>query len=233
MPKNWSKKERKTLQEDVGKLHEKALKKPKRKIVPIKSIWIRTSDTFRFVVSEYDRKKLFFLYAFGGMAILFNRAIALNWGNELGFYKILVLGIIASPVLGLLLFNFISGVLYFIGMWLKGSAHFFEIRTVVGYSLIPVISVIFIYFIKVAIFGKDIFLYDFYALETTHLWSNVFLIFRAFEIMLGIITIEILVTGISVIQRFPSWKAFINIFLSVILVIAIILVGTLFLWLMR
>jgi hypothetical protein len=197
-----------------GKMDIKAFK-------PWLTMWIKPKETIKNIIAENPNKHLLLLSTLYGFVSLLGTAQTLSLGEKLSLPIILIACLIIAPIWGFLVFSFASGVLFLTGKWIKGIAHFKEIRTATAWSSVPMVVNLFLWIILLIIFQNDL-LKNFpkgYAFSNSQL--NILFIVFLIQLILSVWSLIIYVNVISQVQNFSIGKSILNLVVSFIIIAAV------------
>ena len=191
-------------------------------------IWTSPRLVFRYINEKQYDKYVTVLLFLSGISATFGRASTNCVGdtmNSLGF--IIGVCIIGGGLLGWVTFYISSALISWTGKWLNGQGNTKSFLRIGSHAMIPSIVALIFLFLKIGIYGIEIFKSDgdIYSAGTL---ANIFFYGASIlELLLGIWTVVLLVIGISEVQKFSIWKSILNMilpgFVVLIPLIAIIL----------
>lgn len=173
---------------------------------PWLSMWIRPRSTLRVILQTNPRYGIFYLAAIYALYNFFYFANYWSVGISTRFYVILTLGIVLSPVLGLIWLYFSSWVLYFTGKWLQGRAPMLHLRTALAWSKIPTVLNLLMWFALILAYPGYVFILDAGGLSS--LFVNII------TLILGIWSFILLIQAIREVQFFTTTRAVLNVALA-------------------
>lgn len=181
------------------------------------------TEAFKFINDyRFDKHVLLLLFV-AGIARTFDRAIGKNMGDNFSLLGVIGFCIIVGGLFGWITYYIYAACISWTGRWFEGKADTQSILRILAYALYPCIFILILLVPQIAIYGNGIFQSD-YGIENTGLINNlVYYGLLLGNVILGIRSFVLSVIGISVVQRFSMWKAFLNLLLPVLLFISIIL----------
>ncbi len=194
----------------------------------LKELLLEPKESTRRVNDDYSRKYINRLFILGGYPVMFNLAIVMQWGRDLGLPSVLFLILITGPVFGFLVYNIATGLLFMTGRIMNGESQYHGVKTALGISLTPTYLLVVLYVILLFVFGKGIFIEDLFTFESNNLTTQLFLIFNMLQIGIIIYTFGVLVMGIAQVQDFPTWKAAVNLLITLFILSIVLYFGSSF-----
>jgi hypothetical protein len=177
--------------------------------------------TFKRIVLSKRKNYVFFLSALVGVWFLFT----VFWGLTMGarfdnMFTLLATGSLAGPVVGVVGVLIDAFLLLVLTKFLGGNATLRNLFAVVSYASVPLIfALIFVYPIKIAIFGQY-----FFDQNPSPMIINaaLYLALLAFDVAAMLWTINLLVRGVSIAAGLPRNK---SIIVGVSLLLAVVAAG--------
>ncbi|KPK32678.1 MAG: hypothetical protein AMS24_03465 [Chlamydiae bacterium SM23_39] len=189
--------------------------KPKN---PWISILTKPKSTIRKIVDFNPNYRLLILSWIYGFYI--TTSIAQNMKfliSKWDLFPIVVLLIILAPIFGYLSFSIFSWFVFKIGKWIDGKGSFKEIRASIAWATVPLIVNVLISIFFISFFKKDFFIGP--AKEYLVKLDMFLLIFIALLIQITTIIwfYVIYFNALAEVQKFSVLKAFLNVFLTIII----------------
>ena len=178
-------------------------------------IWIKPKKVFIYLFSTNPNKYVELLFIVGAVCSALDRS--LEKYQSYFYYSI------ASYIGIFILATLITWGSYYLYVWilkfvgngfLKGTASVSDYKTILAWSLVPAIASILPTLFMMMLYGV-IAVSDSYQPETTTV-SIVFIVVGVLQIILGIWSLCILVTGIKYVQKFTVWKAILNVLIPIV-----------------
>jgi hypothetical protein len=169
------------------------------------SMWNQPRATVRALILSTPSYGVFLLAAMYALQSFFFYA---NWWSltlSEHYRFFLSLGILASPILGILWLYVTTLLFFLIGRLLRGTAPYAHLRTVVGWSLIPYSIPLFMWLILIFISPQDVFIHD------SEGASALFINFIG--VIVATWSLILLIQGIREVQHFSIAKSILNVFL--------------------
>jgi hypothetical protein len=172
-------------------------------------IWLKPTATLTYILKNCPEKYMMILFIIGGTINAIEQAIERSYITEMPLLALLLIAAFAGAVLGWMGYFFYAWVLSWAGNWIGGKAEPSKFRTIIAWSLVPIISsslltlpgTIYVQYNMVFSDNYDIIL------------SVVAIINGLLQIVFGIWSLIITVQGIRIVQNFSQGKAIVNLFL--------------------
>ncbi len=182
----------------------------------LKHIWLFPTNTLQYILRQMPEKHRNLIYMLAGIVNALNRATNQNLGDNQDILLVMVSVVFFGALSGFVTYNISAWLLQKCGEWLGGKASFSEFKTIVAWSLVPVLCGFLLFIVKYIFFGKELFLSE---MEVEKLsYSIGLVVFGILEIVLGLWSVFILIRGVSLIQSFILRKAIYNVFLPLIII---------------
>ncbi|MEF7566128.1 Yip1 family protein [Bacillus infantis] len=187
--------------------HVEALPSEKKKSKrPIISIWTAPRETIRHQMKHSKFGWLFLLAALAGISYFLDSASTGNLADKANASAggIVLIGLFAGPVLGLISWVFFSAVYFGIGKLFGGESTFKEMLYAVAWSNIPIIASLLLWIPDLGIMGDGAFSQY---LSDVNGFGVIIILFTSFlEIVLTVWYAVILVKGVAAAHQFSAWK---------------------------
>ena len=183
----------------------------------LKSIWLRPTDTLNYILENCPEKYVTVLLVLGGINSAIERAVSRSSGDTLNLGAVLAIAIIAGGLFGWISYYIYAWAMSETGRWLDGSAEPKEFRTVIAWSLVPMVVSLSLIVPELMIFGGDLFKSEIPDNSLGIAMSYIF--FGLIEIILGIWSLVIMVKGIAIIQKFGIGYAILNMIIPILILI--------------
>jgi hypothetical protein len=193
---------------------------------PWLSIWTEPKETILAIVRENPAQKFALLSGLYGLPFLLNLAQSISLIDKVSLPAIVIGALILSVFVGMIAITITSWLVLWTGKWLGGTAPYSHIRAAVAWSNVPnFFNVLFwfgmiVYFGGISLSGKFV-QFPFTPPELT----VVTLIFLS-QLALSVWSIVMLVNGLAAVQRYSSWKAFLNLVLALIVALVAVWILT-------
>jgi len=183
-------------------------------------IWTKPRRVFKFIhKNEYD-KHIIKLLILAGITNAFDNISSKSWGDEMSLLGIVALAIIVGGLIGWISYYIYASLISWTGRWLKGTQDTKALIRIFAYSMFPSICGLSLLAIQLLYFKDDIFFSDDFIIDNLNsLDGIVFWGLGIAQLVLGIWSLVLLTIGISEIQKFPIWKAIINLILPIFVII--------------
>lgn len=186
-----------------------------------RNIWLHPTATLRYILRHCPEKYVHALFLLGGAVRGMERAVASDSGEHLNFFLRLGIAVIGGAIGGWIGYHIYVWAMRVTGRWLKGNGSFNQIRTVMAWSLVPIICTIVLYALQFLLFGQDVLTRD---LNFDNIAYSVGLIVMGLiGITLGIWSLVILVKGVALVNGFSAGRAFLNVVLPIVIMIGLVL----------
>ncbi len=106
------------------------------------------------------------------------------------------------------------------GKWIDGTAESDKFRTIIAWALIPSLGSLLLLFPEIFMFQEGLF--KSVPVNNSMFNNTMWFVFGMTELLLGIWSLIILVTGNMLIQNFNVGKAILNLFLPGLVIISVI-----------
>lgn len=179
-------------------------------------IWVKPRSTIRAIIDSDPEKYVLFLAILAGIVRVLDQTSERGYGDILPFAAVLILSVLFGGAAGLISL-FISGAVFrWTGSWFGGRASSKEVRAAVAWSSIPSISMLLIWVLLIAVYGKEMFT----SVTPTIDNSPYILLCSALPSLVLILwAFILLLLTISEVHRFSIWKALGTVAIPVIAVL--------------
>ncbi len=195
------------------------------------TIWYKPRSTIRQILDSNSDRYVAILVGIFGILRALEQASERNMGDTLPLVGTLVLVLLVGPLGGYITVYIFGAVYRWTGSWVGGKANSKEIRTALAWAYVPGILSLFLWIIKLVLFGEEMFTKATPRLDSSILLSIIFLGLLFIDIIISIWTLFLMVKCISEAHRFSAWKGLVTIFLGLLIIavpifaIAVILSG--------
>lgn len=177
---------------------------------PWLTMWSQPRSTIRALIHNKPAYGIYILAAIFALQSFFFYANWWSLGLSTSTYLLLALGVILSPLLGLIWLYFTAFIFYLTGRLLKGAAPASHLRTAIAWSRIPTTITLLMWLILIFTSSDSVFIQ-----EPTSGPSSIFVNLITF--ILGIWSLILLIQSLREIQSFSIGRTLFNIFLAWIL----------------
>ncbi|MFL9834397.1 Yip1 family protein [Chryseobacterium terrae] len=195
-------------------------------------IWTEPRRVFKFINDTQYEKYLYILLFFAGVVRAFDRATSKDMGDNSSLLSILFICIVFGGALGWISYYIYAAFLSWTGKWLNGVGNTSSIFRMMAFAMIPSILGLFFLFLQVAVHGQDYFKNNTDYLESNTVGNIIFWISFAFETLLSLTSLVLMVIGLSEVQKFSIGKAILNFILPILLlvvpIVLIVMIATVF-----
>jgi len=174
---------------------------------PWKTIWLNPKATIRYIVEEQPNKHYILLMVLGGIAHALNYASAMNLGDIISVQEALIMCALLGPLSGFITLSLGGWVLHWISLRLKGQATLHETRLSMAWSWAPVVYLLPLWGIKYILFRNELFTSDKSYLESEPFLNGLYGFFSIVDFLITIISLYILFSALSEVNRFSVWKS--------------------------
>lgn len=180
----------------------------------------RNPDKFFQNINNLERKKeVTILMILEGIMYAFGKAQADFYGDNWELSRIIMFCLIFGVLFGWLFVYVIASMTRWSGEYFGGSASNRQILAVAAYSSIPILFAIIPLSLQIILYGRNAFR-KFSLLEGSDYYIMSTL--GAVQLLLGIVSLGLFVKGVSVVQRFSTWKAMASIVLVPVITFAVV-----------
>jgi hypothetical protein len=186
-------------------------------------IWSSPGKVFKFINdNEYDKYK-WLLFILGGIANGLDRSIQKSSGDTQSLGEILIYSIFGGALFGWISFYIFAGILSLTGKIFKGEGNTSSIARMLSYAYIPTIVAMFVMIPQIVISGTEVFKTDGVIYGEGLVGTILTLATGVIELTLACWTIFLCVVGLAEVQKFPVWKAAINVVIPLAIIVGLIL----------
>jgi hypothetical protein len=127
---------------------------------PAFGIWWHPRRTVRAVLNDDPRRHVFWLFMFAGVGQAFDNASGRNLGDGFSLGALLVICLGVAPLIWVGFYWLLSHLVAWTGSFLGGQAKAEEIRAALAWSSLPIALTVPLWFVLVALTGKELFIAD-------------------------------------------------------------------------
>jgi signal peptidase I len=173
---------------------------------PWVSMWNQPRSTIRAIVHSKPAYGIYYLATVYALQSFFFYANWWSLGLNARYHLLMTLGVIFSPVIGVIWLYFTGLIFYLSGRLLKGTAPSAHLRSVIAWSSIPYSITLLMWLILIFTTPENVFIQD--ADGTSSIFVNLI------SLIVGIWSLVLLVQSIREIQLFSVRRSIFNVVLS-------------------
>jgi hypothetical protein len=189
---------------------------------PWLTIWTQPRSTVAAIVRKNPRYRLWVLSWLHGMPVILHFWQNMTIGTKADLFGTVLIGVLLSFVVGILGITIGSALIFWTGKLIGGQAPFTNVRAAVAWSNVPNIVTVATWILLFAVFKREAF-------NLTPLMAGtpptgqymLVLSVQLVQLIASIWSIVILVKGVAQVQGFSGWKGLLNVFLPILLLIAL------------
>jgi hypothetical protein len=185
-------------------------------------IWTQPRRCFRFINEKQYDKYFWILMILAGISNAFDRAIQRSSGDTQSLGEIIIYSVLGGAIFGWLSFYIFGGILSLVGKMFNGKGNTKSITRILAYANIPAITAMLLLIPQIVVSGAEVFKKNGVVYET--LAGNIaYLAVAVLELTLAGWTIVLCVIGLAEVQKFPVWKAALNLFIPLLVIFGLLL----------
>lgn len=190
---------------------------------PWTRIWTRPRATIRHLVQTDPKRHVAVLAILGGVAQALIQMMDSGAGEELSLPAIFALALTVGPVLGLMALYIGAALLRWSGRWIGGRASGQELRTAVAWANVPMVVVLAAFVLLLPLVGRLPFLDDeALAILPLNVGQAIGMLVLGIAIaVLAVWSFVLLLKGVGEVQGFSAWKAWGNLVLGALPLVAL------------
>ena len=194
---------------------------------PWLKIWVKPRETISEIVSFNPKYRLGILSALYGFPLLLHMAQMLSLGSTVSVAFIAIVSVILAFFVGMIVFAIGSYLLLWTGKWIGGRGDFASIRAAFAWSNVGNVFNSAIWIVLMSYFGSSLF--DPAFASRTFIGNEMTLVLSVFSVQLvvSIWCFVLFLKTLGEVQGFSAWKAFLNLIIASLLVVA---ASILFVW---
>ena len=186
-------------------------------------IWTEPRVVFRFLEDfRYDRYT-YVLLVLAAVVNSLDHAGKNKMGEEHSLMYVLIMTIIFGGTFGAMFYYIYAAIASWMGRWFGGKANTASLLRVFAHAAFPVVLTLVIVMIHIALFGIDLFRGEIVIADYDMTYNVIYWISIIVEISLGIWGICLAVVGVSEVQKISIGAAIGNVFLPVVMIVAVLL----------
>ncbi|MEW4566951.1 Yip1 family protein [Tautonia sp. JC769] len=206
---------------------------------PWKTIWRRPRATIRYLVATDPTRSVMLLAGLNGINSSLSRAVERNAGDVLPLAAILGIALLLGPIGGIIWLYLGGALLRWVSGWFGGRRQAEPIRTVLAWSLVPLLTTMVFWIPQLLLFGQEMFQSEMPRVESDPALLNTMVALGGVEVVailvLGIWSLVIYLHGLGEVEGYSAWKAlgvtilsgfvFVLIALGIVLIIVLLIGG--------
>lgn len=189
---------------------------------PWLKIWTEPRKTIRSIVGTDPKFGFILLCIIYGLPLALNLAQNMDLSTALPMWAIIIAALVVCPFLGMIGISISSWLIQVTGRWIGGKANFLSVRAVVAWSNAPNIVSILVWCVLIGMFGMQIFNKSFSEGHFVGVQAGTLFLVMLVETIVSIWGFVILLVGLSEVQGFSVWRAFANVIIPFVAVVAIL-----------
>ena len=170
---------------------------------PWVSIWTRPRATIQQIVETDLTRHVLVLAALAGVRQALNEMSISQLGDDFGPAGLIVFGLGAGAVAGMVGLYLAAWLFEVIGRRLGGTARTPELRAALAWGGVPLVAALAVVAVEVLLYGQVIFTSEMPSLNE----KPVFVALRVVESVLSIWALVLVLKCVSQVQGFSIWKA--------------------------
>lgn len=173
---------------------------------PWLSIWVHPRRTMAEAVKMEPNRGLFLLSAINGFLLLLNLSQRYAFSSQMGFWGMILLSLVLSPLVGYLYFSVASWFVLLAGKCFRGKATFRQCRAAMAWSCVPLIVNVLSWIIVLVFFQGN--LSAMWQRETLSLGQTYLILFLSLaQVVFGVWSLILFFYNLSEMQGFSVIKA--------------------------
>jgi len=196
------------------------------KFNPWLEIWYRPRTTIRRIVKADPKWGVYILIALAGYDQYLDTATRLAYGDNLGIFGILGLGLLMGPLAGIISFSIFSFIVGFVGRRLGGDAENDDVLAALAWSQAPLLIKLLLRGIQILIYGEELFKSVSPRIEENPILALLLIPFAAMGILIGLWQTILYVLSLAEVNQFSIWRS-----ITTLLIFGVIIVVPLGLYL--
>lgn len=182
-----------------------------------RKIWTEPRATLSYVLANRVDEHVSMFFVLGGITRAVGRAITQYPTNKMGGVLTLILAIVGGSISGMITYTSYAWGMSLIGGWLGGKASSDQLKTVLGWALVPTIATLLLLIpILAALSGEVLGVAGL-------LFGPLAMACALLQLGLGIWSTIILLKGVALVQGFTIGKSLANVLLPGVVLIGLIL----------
>ncbi len=189
-------------------------------MTPWKSIWLEPRKTIRSIVRTNPKAQFWLLSWLYAFPVLLHMAQSLSLGEVFPIALIVLISAGLAAFVGWASLSILAYILLWTGRWIGGDATFLELRAAVAWANVPNVVNIILWVLLTIEFGALLFTTGFSEMEFMGYQLGLVVVVFILQLTVAVWSFIILIKTIAEVQGFSAWKALLNIFMPLILVLA-------------
>lgn len=186
---------------------------------PWLKMWSRPREAIRAIIQYNPSFLLPLLYWVYGFPILLQTAQNLSLGGKFPLLASVIGAAIFAIVVGWIGINVGSALFYWTGKWIGGLGSCKEIRAAVAWSTVPSLLNGVIWIIQLSVFKSFLLTEQFLESQFVGVQMGVVFVTTLAQTILAVWGFIMLLNALAEVQQFSIWKALLNVFLPVIVIL--------------
>lgn len=182
-------------------------------------IWIHPRQVVREGVLLPDKKREWLLIVLFGLTLGLEQASIRELGDSIPFSSILLLSVLLSPILGMIYWFIVSGIAYWIGRSMDGTATWRDMETAVAWAGVPFIMKLILWVPELAFFGEELFQSSMPSLGSNPLLFLFFIVMWLVDLVILIWYVVVLCKCVGEAHSFSAWRGLFSLLLGGLLLI--------------
>ncbi|RZL13325.1 MAG: hypothetical protein EOO62_08440 [Hymenobacter sp.] len=183
-----------------------------------RKIWTKPQATLTYILANRVDEHVSMLFVLGGITRAVGRAITQYPTNKMGGALTLILAIVGGSISGMITYTGYAWGMSLIGGWLGGKASSGQLKTVLGWALLPTIATLLLLIPTLAALSGEI-----PGLAGPLLFGPLAMACALLQIGLGVWSTIILLTGVALVQEFTIGRSLANVLLPGVVLVGLIL----------
>ncbi|MGI4762116.1 MAG: YIP1 family protein [Janthinobacterium lividum] len=188
-----------------------------------RKIWTEPRATLSYILANQVDEHVSLLFVLGGITRAIGRAITQYPTNKMGGATTLILAIVGGSISGMITYTGYAWGMSLMGGWLGGKASSDQLKTVIGWALVPTIATLLLLIPTLAVLSDEVS-----GMAGPLLPNSLALACALLQIGLGIWSTVILLKGVALVQEFTIGRSLVNVLLPGALLIGLILLVSTF-----
>lgn len=174
---------------------------------PWLEIWYRPRTTIQRIVKADPKWGVYLLIALAGYDQYLDTASRQAFGDNLGIFGILGLGLLIGPLAGIISFSVFSFIVGFVGRLLKGEAENEDVLAALAWAQAPIILKLLLRGIQILIYREELFMSVSPRMEENPVLALLLIPFAAIGILIALWQLILYVLTLAEVNRFSIWRS--------------------------
>ena len=183
-------------------------------INPWFAIWMRPRATMRSILDSDPEYLVFLLGILLGISDSLGRSYAKNLGDMFTVPAIIALGAIMGPLGGLTLLYGASALITWTGKLLGGQGSYTHIRAAFAWSSVPLVWSLLLWVPGMALFGNELFTRETPRMDSNAGLQAAYACWCVLQVIVFLWSLIVFLKCLAEAQRYSTWRALLNILLS-------------------